>query len=45
MPEYPHRFLNNPIGSITYFDGSRGFGSEEDDKDEESLKEITNGKK
>jgi hypothetical protein len=37
MPEYPHRFLNNPIGSITYFDGSRGFGSEEDDRDEEGF--------
>lgn len=34
MPEYPHRLLNNPIGSITYFDGSRGFGSEDDDTDE-----------
>jgi subtilisin family serine protease len=34
MPEYPHKLLNNPIGSITYFDGSRGFGSEEDDREE-----------
>lgn len=34
MPEYPHRLLNNPIGSITYFDGSRGFGNEEENNDE-----------
>ncbi|MBU0697555.1 MAG: S8 family peptidase [Bacteroidetes bacterium] len=34
MPIYPHKLLQNPSGSITYFDGSRGFGSEEDDRDE-----------
>lgn len=34
MPEYPHKLLKNPSGSITYFDGTRGFGSEEENLDE-----------
>jgi len=42
MADYPHKILNNPKGTVTYFDGSRGFENttDEDDEPEETVKDY-----
>jgi hypothetical protein len=37
MPDYPHKLLQNPQGSVRHFDGGRGFEDKEDDDDKEEV--------
>lgn len=34
MADYPHRFLSNPKSTVIHFDGSRGFGNDDEDDDD-----------